>query len=148
MALLKSAKIGDLLYVPSYLLFPQRTGRWTRHNFSIARVTGLFKSKRTGAPIVEVEFYEAFRYRNGVAAQTKKFFVEDCKKHDGFNPVRVPREEWDQYVEQARCRIVADMLFSEYDVDTMELFGIEPDKIPLYKLPDQKAGVQGLQKQR
>ena len=142
MALLKSAKIGDLLYVPSYLLFPQRTGRWTRHNFSVARVTGLYKSKQTGAPIVEVEFYEAFRYRHGIPAQKKKFYVEDCRKYDGFNPIREPREKWDAYINQARCRIVADMLFGEYDADTMELFGIDPERVPLYKSPDQKAGAE------
>ena len=126
MALLKSAKIGDLLWVPSYLLFPQRTGRWTRHNFSIGRVTRLFKGKETGAPIVEVEFYEAFRYPNGVPVQTKKFYLENCQRYEGFKPRKVPREKWEQYVEQGGYRVVADMLFTQYEADTMELFGIEP----------------------
>lgn len=138
MALLKSAKIGDLLYVPSYLLFPQRTGRWTRHNFSIARVTGLLRNKKTGAPIVEVEFYEAFRYRNGVPVQMKKFYVEDCMRYEGFDPFHIPREQWDAYINQARCRVVGGMLFNEYEADTMELFGIDPERIPLYKRKNEK----------
>ena len=133
MALLKSAKIGDLLWVPSYLLFPQRSGRWTRHNFSIGRVTKLLKGKQTGALMVEVEFYEAFRYPNGVPAQTKRFYLENCQRYEGFTPKKVPREKWEQYIEQGGYRVVADMLFTEYEADTMELFGIEPDNIPLYK---------------
>ncbi|MPN27504.1 hypothetical protein SDC9_174938 [bioreactor metagenome] len=105
-------------------------------------MTGLFKSTKSGKQIVEVEFYEAFRYRHGDPVRTKKFFVEDCMRYDGFNPFRVPREQWDAYTNEARCRIVADMLFSEYDADTMELFGIDPERIPLYKSPDRKAGAE------
>lgn len=126
MALLKSAKIGDLLYVPSYLLFPQRTGHWTRHNFSVARVTGLYRGKTTGAFIVECEFYEKFRYRHGDRLQTRKFVVSDCQRFDGFMSFKEPREKWDAYIKQAGCRIVKDQLFSAYDADTMERFGIEP----------------------
>lgn len=126
MTLLKSAKIGDLLYVPSCLLFPQRTGRWTRHNFSVASVTGLFRSKQTGAFIVEVEFYERFGYRHGDPIQKRRFYVEDCKKYDGFMSLKVDREEWDAYITQTGCRIINDQLFTAYDTDTMERFGINP----------------------
>jgi hypothetical protein len=129
MTAIKTAKVGDIIWVPSFLLFPQRQGKWNRHNFSVARVTKVGKNKQ-GIPCIETEYLEAFRYRSGIEVTRKAFFVTACAKFDGFSPFSgnegypPTAEVWADSIEKGELRLVNGTLYHAYHADTMELFGI------------------------
>ena len=77
----KNAKVGDLLRVPAHLLFPQRSGKWNRHDFSTAQVIRVGKG-RSGGAMVMVRFYDEFRYTPGDPVRIECFYLDNCAKTD------------------------------------------------------------------
>ena len=124
MASIKTAKIGDMLQVPSILLFPQRTGKFNRHGYSVGKVINVFKHSETGETVVEVEYLEAFRYKSDFPLQVKKFFVGNCMKFK-LEPCTLSDKDAELYISKAGYKRINGNVYDLYQSACIDTFNLE-----------------------
>jgi len=124
----KNAKVGDLLRVPAHLLFPQRSGKWNRHDFSTAQVIRVGKG-RSGGAMVMVRFYDEFRYTPGDPVRIECFYLDNCAKtdldwqeHGWTRCPDITQEHIDREIAKGTMAYVDGKLYSRARADALALF--------------------------
>lgn len=87
---IKTASPGDLVSVPCVLAFPQRTGRWSRHLYTLGRVIRTGVGNKTGAPVILVR-YAAISY---LALCEKWFLLSEITRGSEDSLSDKERDRW------------------------------------------------------
>jgi len=122
MAVIKNVKIGDMLKVPTILVFPGRTGKFNRHNYSVGRVINVFKHSKTGETVVEVEYFESLHYKKDFPLQVKKFFLANCMKYK-LEPCTSPNVEL--CIEKIGYKRINGNAYDVYQQTLIETFNLK-----------------------
>jgi len=122
MAVLKNAKVGDMLKVPTILVFPGRTGKFNRHNYSVGRVINVFKHSETKETVVEVEYLESLHYKSDFPLQVKKFFLANCMKYK-LEPCTLGNVEL--YIEKCGWKRVNGNAYDVYQQVLIKTFNLK-----------------------
>ena len=104
MKIAKNVKLGQVVQVPTYCFAPMRNG-WNGWLFTKGIVTGFGTSKKTGNPMIKVEFpdrsyAQAYRKRDGSfgvceRTTTEKWFITSAVFETDIDLPEYPRNRYE-----------------------------------------------------